>query len=239
MTVDPLTIEVRFGDRRVLASVRRSERRYLRIDVDPNCSVVVTAPADARIEEIERRANRRGAWVFGKIDQITSRPSQTPERRFVSGETHLFQGRQYRLAIETAVEPGVRLDGGRIVISVRRIDDQAHYRRLLTAFYALRARSVFRERLDAIFPPFERRGLKRPKLIIRKLTRRWGSFTPKGHLVLNVDLIRASPAQIDYVICHELVHGFHPDHGPAWRKLFDAIMPDWPQRKSLLEASLW
>lgn len=238
MTADPQTIEVRFGDRRVLASVRRSERRYLRIDVDPNCSVVVTAPADARIEEIERRANRRGAWIFGKIDRMASRPPRTPARRFVSGETYLFQGRQYRLAIETAVESGVWLDGGRIVIGVRRIDDQAHCRRLLTAFYALEARSVFRERLDAIFPPFERRGLNKPKLIIRKLTHRWGSFTPKGHLVLNVDLIRASPAQIDYVICHELVHGFYPDHGPEWRKLFDSLMPDWPQRKSMLEDSL-
>lgn len=239
MASDPSTIEVRFGDRCVLASVRRSERRYLRIDVDPNCSVCVTAPADARIEDIERRANRRGAWVFRKIDHIVSRPPQTPERCFVSGETHLFQGRQYRLAIETSAETGVRLDGGRIIVGVRRIDDQAHCRRLLTAFYALEARSIFRERLDAIFPPFGRRGLKRPKIIIRKLARRWGSFTPKGHLVLNVDLIRASPAQIDYVICHELVHGFHPDHGPEWRNLFDALMPDWPQRKALLENSLW
>jgi hypothetical protein len=58
-------------------------------------------------------------------------------------------------------------------------------------------------------------------------------------LGLNIDLIRASPAQIDYVICHELVHGFHPDQGPDWRTLFDALMPDWPQRRSLLETSLW
>jgi hypothetical protein len=239
MTADPSTIEVRFGDRRVLASVRRSERRYLRIDVDPNCSVSVTAPSDACIEEIERRANRRGAWVFRKIDHIAGRPPQTPERRFVSGETHLFLGRQYRLAIELAEEAGVRLDGGRLVVGVRRIDDQAHCRRLLKAFYALEARFMFRERLCAVFPPFERRGLKRPKLIIRNLARRWGSFTPKGHLILNVDLIRATPAQIDYVICHELVHGFHPDHGPEWRKLFDTLMPDWPQRKALLEVSLW
>lgn len=205
----------------------------------PNAAVVITAPLGACIQEIERRANRRGAWVFRKLDRIASRPPQTSERRFVSGETHLLQGRQYRLAFETSAEAAVRLEGGRIVVSVRHIDDQAHCRRLLNTFYALQARTVFRERLGAVFPPFERRGLKRPKLIIRKLANRWGSFTPKGDLVLNIDLIRASPAQIDYVICHELVHGFHPDHGPEWRTLLDALMPDWRQRKALLETSLW
>ena len=27
---------------------------------------------------------------------------------------------------------------------------------------------------------------------------------------LNVDLVRASPMMIDYVICHELAHAFYP-----------------------------
>src|SRR5580693_3692216 len=37
------------------------------------------------------------------------------------------------------------------------------------------------------------------------------SYTRSGRIVLNVDLIRASPMLIDYVICHELTHAFHSD----------------------------
>jgi predicted metal-dependent hydrolase len=66
----------------------------------------------------------------------------------------------------------------------------------------------------------------------------WGSYTPSGWIVLNVDLVRVSPGLIDYVICHELAHAFHPDHGTKWRNLLDAAMPDWEARKSRLEAAL-
>jgi hypothetical protein len=43
---------------------------------------------------------------------------------------------------------------------------------------------------------------------------------------------------IDYVICHELAHAFHPDHGAEWRKLLESVMPDWEMRKASLEALL-
>jgi predicted metal-dependent hydrolase len=159
-------------------------------------------------------------------------------RHFVSGETHLLLGRQYRLSIEESDDPQVRVDGGRLNLLVRRMDDQAHCRRLLTAFYAMTARSVFSERLDVLVPAFARRGLRKPHLIVRKMAKRWGSYTPRGRIVLNVDLVRASPMLIDYVICHELAHAFHPDHGAEWRKLLESVMPDWEMRKASLEALL-
>jgi len=86
--------------------------------------------------------------------------------------------------------------------------------------------------------PFIRRGLPAPSLMIRSMAKRWGSYTPSGRIVLNVDLVKASPSLIDYVICHELAHGFHPDHGKEWRELLSAVMPDWESRKAALEALL-
>jgi hypothetical protein len=70
------------------------------------------------------------------------------------------------------------------------------------------------------------------------MTKRWGSFTPTGRILLNVDLVRASPTLIDYVITHELTHAFHADHGREWRKLLSTMMPDWESRKAALEQAL-
>ena len=56
--------------------------------------------------------------------------------------------------------------------------------------------------------------------------------------MLNIDLVRASPVLIDYVICHELAHAFHPDHGKGWRDLLSTVMPEWESRKARLEAVL-
>jgi hypothetical protein len=70
------------------------------------------------------------------------------------------------------------------------------------------------------------------------MSKRWGSYTPSGKIILNVDLVRASPLLIDYVICHELAHAFYPDHGKDWRDLVSTVMPDWESRKARLEALL-
>ena len=125
-----------------------------------------------------------------------------------------------------------------MIVTARDPDDQAHCGRLIKVFYALNAKSVFPERLKVQSVPFERKGLKRPHLIIRELSKRWGSYTPKGRIVLNVDLIRAGRDLIDYVIAHELAHGLHADHGTEWINLLTMVMPDWEARKARLEAAL-
>jgi predicted metal-dependent hydrolase len=231
-------IEVSWGGRAAVAELRRTSRRVLRIEVQPLGKLVVFAPFDAEDVEISERLSRKAAWIFRELDRALSLPALTPERRFVSGETHLFLGSQYRLALEQGEEGHVRISGGRLIVTARDVEDQAQCRRLLTAFYAIAARRVFQERLESVSAPFLRKGLKRPSLVIRKMTKRWGSYTPKGRIVLNVDLVRASPAQIDYVICHELAHAFHPDHGKEWRDMLSNIMPDWEGRKLMLETQL-
>lgn len=231
-------IEVCWGKRRVVADLTRADRRVLRINVQPTGDVAVVAPIGEEVGEVRERVSRKGAWIFAQIDTISERPRTTPERRFVSGETHLLLGRQYRLSIEQSKTPHVRIEGGRLIVGARSIGDPSHCKRLIQAFYSLVAREVFRQRLENVVEPFVRKGLRRPSLAVRQMKKRWGSFTPKGRVTLNVDLVRASPRLIDYVICHELAHAFFPDHGQEWRKLLDTVMPDWEERKVQLERAL-
>jgi predicted metal-dependent hydrolase len=238
LTADCEHIEVGWGERRTVAALQRTARRVLRIEVRPSGAVVVFAPSGETFDSIRDRVKRKGSWIFRELDRISTRPSVTPDRHFVSGETHLLLGKQYRLSIEQGDDAQVQIEGSRLKVLVRQLDDEAHCRRLITAFYAITARGIFRERLDAVAPPFIRRGLITPALVIRPMSKRWGSYTPNGRIILNVDLVRASPTLIDYVICHELAHAFHPNHGKEWSNLLDAIMPDWEIRKISLEAFL-
>jgi hypothetical protein len=56
-----------------------------------------------------------------------------------------------------------------------------------------------------------------------------------GNLVLDRDLVRASPYLIDYVVTHE---SSRPDHGSEWQNLLIKTMPDWRERKRVLERQL-
>lgn len=231
-------IEIAWGERRAEAELRRTSRRVLRIDVQPSGQVVVFAPSDGEIDLIRSRVRRKSPWIFRELDRIAGWPARTPARQFLSGETHLLLGKQYRLLVEQSENTEVFVAGSRLTMLVQRTDDICQCREALKTFYTNVARSVFRERLDLMAQPFMRKGIGKPGLVIRYMAKRWGSFTAAGRVVLNVDLVRASPLLIDYVICHELAHAFYPDHGKEWRELLSAVMPDWENRKARLEALL-
>ena len=219
-------------------SVRRTERRTLRISVTPEGRVVVSAPADASDADIVNRVRRRGAWIVRQRARFERWRPRTPPRQYEGGETHLFLGRPYRLLKVRSEAFGVRVDGDRLVLNMPQDKGPAFRRAVVRHWYRLQARRVFPERLAAILPPFARLGVKRPRLVIREMTHRWGSFTAKGVLVLNLELVRASPSLIDYVIAHELAHALHPNHGAGWEELLTRVMPDWLVRKDELEREL-
>jgi predicted metal-dependent hydrolase len=177
-------VAIAWGSREIAAKLCRTGRRVLKIDIDPNGRVTVFAPIDASYETIAVRCRRKGHWVFRELDRMSVQPTFTPDRSYLSGETHLFLGRPYRLAVERSAEPFVRIGGARLIIGAREPDNVVHCRHLLTAFYAMEARSLFPLRLSTMLPPFERKGLKRPHLIIRRMTKRWGSYTGNGNITL-------------------------------------------------------
>ncbi|AMB46882.1 SprT family zinc-dependent metalloprotease [Methylobacterium sp. AMS5] len=236
--LSPESLTLDMGGEVIPLVVLRTSRNVLKIEVSPNGGVTVYAPSHATDDQILARVNRKALWIQRQRGAVASRGPVSNPRHFVSGESHLLLGVTYRLAIEAGTEAFARLDGPRLVVTARDPNDAGHVRRVLESFYRLKGREVFPERLTSVMPPFARRGLSRPKLIIRRLQKRWGSFTPQGRIVLNADLIRATPNQIDYVLCHELTHAFYPNHSQKWLELLTTIMPDWKQRKELLEQKL-
>ena len=58
---------------------------------------------------------------------------RTPERLFISGETHLYLGRQYRLKVVPHVQAGVKLTRGFIVVQTHRPNSTEVTRELVDA----------------------------------------------------------------------------------------------------------
>ena len=231
-------LTVPWGDGSLRFSLVRSARKTLRITVAPDGSICAYAPAEAGEDEICRRVARRGGWISRQLQRFDQWRPRTPPRQYLSGETHLFLGRQYRLLVTSEGAPNVRIDGDRLILAVRENSSFVHRRTLLQHWYMLQSHQVFPERLNVAIPPFLRLGIAKPRLIIRALVRRWGSYTMAGNLVLNRDLVQASPHLIDYVVTHELAHALHPDHGLEWQGLLTRTMPDWRDRKHDLERQL-
>lgn len=233
---DELTAD--WGTRRIPFRVVRDSRNTLLITVAPDGMVCAHAPNKASNEEVIARVARRGGWISRQLERFNQWKPRTPERQYVSGETHLFLGKQYRLVVCLGPHPDVVLNGDRIILQTREEANFLRRRALLQHWYKLQAHKHFPPRLDTLWPRFSALGINKPRLMIRLMMRRWGSFTPAGNLVLNSELAQASPHLIDYVLTHEIAHGVHPNHGPEWQLLMTNFMPDWRDRKAELERQL-
>ena len=92
--------------------------------------------------------------------------------------------------------------------------------------------------VEEILPKFKKYKIQNPTLNIRPMSKRWGSCTPSGKIILNTELIKAPKGSIEYVIIHELTHLVHRNHTKSFFDLQNRIMPDWKKWKDRLEYSL-
>lgn len=223
-----------YEDVRLVYELLREPRKTLAATVYPDGSLTVKAPEEAGKSRIDDFLTRRWRWILKQQRYFGQFKEEMP-KEYVSGETFRYLGRAYKLLVRRAhAEPRVLLKQGTLTVTSLKPQERELTRQMLEAWYRERAEVIFNERLDLCFARFHHR--QRPKLVTRKLKRRWGSYLKRGNRIhLNLDLIRANKAQIDYVITHELCHIDHPRHDRAFYRSLEAKLPDWPQTKRKLE----
>lgn len=177
---------------------------------------------------------KRKTWIMTQRREFQAMNATRPVLRYVSGATHRYLGKQYRLKIETSDETGVSLKGAFLHVRDRERNETAIIMALQT-WYRDRAKQQFTQRLAVWEDWCARRRLPEPKLRLRAMAKRWGSALKDGTICLNPELIKAPSACIDYVIAHEVCHLKHPNHGPAFWRLLDQVCPSWRSLKKRLE----
>lgn len=225
--------ELVLGTERIAYRLHRSSRRTLEITVAAGGIVEVRAPAGPPIERIEQRLRARSAWIRRKVAVRQPAECELP-RRFVSGETHRYLGRQYRLMVTVGERSHVRAHSGRLHVEVRDPHDHALVRRVVADWFSQRARTVIPQRVAQLTSQPAFTGLQPTGVAVRAMKTRWGSCSASGRLLLNSQLIALPTSAIDYVIAHELCHLRVAKHGPRFDRVIARVMPDWRERHERL-----
>ena len=223
---------VAFGSNEIGYEVKFSKRKTLGIKVYPTGDVEVLAPIDTSSEAIEQRVLRRAQWIVRQQNYFKELGERSPEKRFISGESHYYLGRQFLLRVEEGKPNSVRYKGRYFEVICT---PTSKAKELMKAWYREHAKEKFAEFAEPIIARFEKYGVAPSSLYIQEMDNRWGSCTPKGKIILNTQLIRAPRPCIEYVITHELCHLLHPDHTKAFWELLQKEMPDWERWKNKLE----
>jgi predicted metal-dependent hydrolase len=192
----------------------------------PSGRVRVAAPLRINDEAVKLAVISRLSWIRRQRNHFVSQERQS-QREFVTGESHYFQGRRYRLSVIERAGPAlVHLANSRTIqlfippgahADTREATIQQWYRRSL------------QKRIPQLLAKWEAKlGVSNSEVRIRRMKTRWGSCNDnEGRIWLNLELAKKPPACLEYILVHEMVHLSERHHNERFRRLMDLHMPNW------------
>ena len=190
-------------------------------------AVIVTVPAECRMEEAGKFLKSNLDWVRERLGRVPAPvPFADGARIPLRGVVHrvAFQGparNRSVVSVELAGRVPSLLVSGRAEHAPRRLQDWLveQARHDLDACVALHSRKL---------------GVKARSITLRDQTSRWGSCTVDGLLSFSWRLVLAPGHVLDYVAAHEVAHLLEMNHGPRFWKQVTRCMPRIEEAKRWL-----
>lgn len=223
MSTERHTIEVSG----ITVEVVRKPIKNLHLGVYPPAGRVrVAVPLRVDDEAVRLAVISKLGWIRRRQKAFAGQPRQS-RREMVTGESHYFRGRRYRLQIIEAQGPArVRVQGNAtLALHVRPETDIVGRETILNEWY--------RRELKALLPDLISKwelviGVQVAEWGIKKMKTRWGSCNCRARRIwLNLELAKKSPQCLEYVLVHEMVHLLERYHNDRFKALMDQFMPQW------------
>jgi len=202
----------------------------------PRGRVRVAAPVALSKEAVRLAVVGKLAWIKRQRAKFDAQPRQS-EREMVSGESHYFLGRRYRLRVVEDKGAGrvIRRNSTTLELHVRPGLDANDRERVLKQWY--------RQQLRELVPPLLEKweavlGVRAAGWGIKKMKTKWGSCNADSRRIwLNLELAKKPVQCLDYMICHELAHFTERRHNDRFLALMDRHLPTWRLQRQELNVS--
>lgn len=230
MTTEHSQIEVRG----ISVQVRRKAIKNLHVGVYPPDGMVrVAAPLHLDDEAVRLAVISRLGWIRKQRENFSHQERQSA-REMVTGESHYFAGRRYRLnVVARSGNPRVRIaNNSTLELQVAPDADRAARQQLLERWYRRQLKARIPELLARWQPAL---GVEVADCRVKRMKTRWGSCNIEARRVwLNLELAKKNPACLEYILVHEMVHFLERHHTNRFCELMDNFMPDWRIRRDAL-----
>jgi predicted metal-dependent hydrolase len=205
----------------------RKDIKNLHVGVYPPVGRIrVAAPLRISDEAVRLAVISRLAWIRRQQAHFTNQERQS-QREFATGESHYFQGRRYRLNVIEHDGPAfVHLSNNRTMqLFVGPRNDENKREAVVQQWY----RRVLQKQIPQLLAKWGSKvGVTVAEVRIRRMKTRWGSCNADARRIwLNLELAKKSPACLEYILVHEMVHLRERHHNERFRFLMDTVMPNW------------
>lgn len=214
--------------------LERSKRKTFSLVVMPNLNIILRVPLDSTEDQINKFLVNKWVWLKKQLNELERYKKNNVVKKYVSGESFYYLGRQYMLKVDKAVSDGVKVLPGVIIISTtKQVRDSQHNKFIYDQWYFAKCETVFKKELLSALKEYRIDII--PKIKVREMKSRWGSYQKNNTINLNPRLLQTSKASIHYVITHELCHIEYEEHNKDFYNLLESRIPDWRNIKDNLE----
>lgn len=226
MTVAGLTVDV----------VRKPIKNLHLGVYPPHGRVRVAAPIGVSDDAVRLAVIRRLVWIKRQQVKFKNQPRES-RRGVVTGESHYFLGRRFRMRVIEHRGPTKVVLRGKTMLDlyVRPGSDMAARDRVLQRWY----RYQLRQTVPRLLAKWEKIiGVTAAEWRIKRMRTKWGACSIEARRIwLNSELAKKAPRCLEYIIVHELVHLVERHHGDRFTALMDHYMPNWPMIRGQLAAT--
>lgn len=201
----------------------------------PNGWVRVSAPQHMKDDAIRTLIALRLPWIKKQQAKFAVQERQT-KREYVSGESHYFFGKRYRLELiyKNAV-PAVTLKGkSNIILQVRPMSPVEKRQEVMLDWYRQELHKV----IDDLISKWQKKiGVQTNSWAIKRMKTRWGTCNhERGRILINLELAKKPIACTEYVVVHELLHLIEKKHNDKFVVLMTKYLPKWKGIKGELNS---
>lgn len=218
--------------------VVRKDIKNLHLGVyPPNGRVRIASPLKVDDEAVRLFAISKMTWIKKQKLKFEAQDRQS-QRRFVSGESHYYKGKRYRLnVIYQNAAPKVQVRNKTYIDLYVRIGSTNKQReKVLTEWY----RKQLKNQVPALISKWQKKiGVEVNDWGIKKMKTKWGTCTIESRRIwLNLELAKKSEHCLEYIIVHEIVHLIERNHSDRFVGYMDKFMPQWHLYKEELNRSM-
>lgn len=232
-----MTETIKLGERTITYELIRKKVKNINLHVKADGRIIISANNRVSKKFIEDFLVRKADWIeknLKKFESLEANHFSTliPD----NGQSIRLLGADYVVQIEEADVNRIEFNSSGIHIYTRYPKDSHRIELLWNKWFPALMRDVFERAVKNVYSGFAMYQVSMPVIKLRRMKTRWGSCSVYGGMItLNTTLIHAPFECIEYVAAHELTHFLHPDHSSRFYHRLSGIMPDYKERKKLLE----
>lgn len=228
---------INLNGRGISYRLERKNVKNINLRIKADQSITVSASVRVSDNVIEEFLRAKAEYILRALDHYAEIAKYAPKpKQYVDGESFKILGHDRRLRVVQGKRNAIESDESYITLMVKDPADLELKKKTMDRWMKNYCKEILLAVCESVYPKFQKYGVEFPELRFRNMVSRWGSCQPKRRiLTFNIALIEAPLSCIEYVVTHEFTHFLQPNHSKKFYHQLAMFMPDWQERKKILE----